>query len=387
MLYARGDNPLGARLRQTAFAFRGYNVANLGRTPELLAHPAYGPTVEAHLRQASEAFAEAVGRPADLVARVRAGRESSGLADYAEDVALIVAVNVAHLRLLEEFFGVALHQARWALGHSLGEPSALVGAGVYAMEDILCVTLALADDAAALAEGVTLALLFSRGPVLDIDLVRRLCLEISQEGQGVVDVSTYLSPNSLLLMAQNGTLERFEARVRDTFPDRVLLRRNDHAWPPLHTPITWQRSIPNRSAVLLQTRPGGLTGPSLPVLSMVTGEASYRENNSRELLHRWVDHPQRLWDVIYRLLAAGVQTVVHVGPSPNLVPATFRRLSQAVEARLNGGGLGGLGRRTLSRLFRRPWLTRVLPSFAVLHRAPLVQHIILEDWLLAQRVP
>jgi hypothetical protein len=26
-----------------AFAFRGYNLTNLGRTPELLAHPAFGP--------------------------------------------------------------------------------------------------------------------------------------------------------------------------------------------------------------------------------------------------------------------------------------------------------------------------------------------------------
>jgi hypothetical protein len=30
-------------IRATAFAFRGYNVTNLGRTPELLAHPSYGP--------------------------------------------------------------------------------------------------------------------------------------------------------------------------------------------------------------------------------------------------------------------------------------------------------------------------------------------------------
>ena len=34
------------RLSQAAFAFRGYNITNLGRTPELLAHPAYGRVVE-----------------------------------------------------------------------------------------------------------------------------------------------------------------------------------------------------------------------------------------------------------------------------------------------------------------------------------------------------
>ena len=44
------DNTIRAdqiRERQatTAFCFRGYNNTNLGRTPELLDHPAYGPVL------------------------------------------------------------------------------------------------------------------------------------------------------------------------------------------------------------------------------------------------------------------------------------------------------------------------------------------------------
>jgi hypothetical protein len=39
------------RLRSTAFAFRGYNITNLGRTPELLAHRVYGPVVRQHLKR------------------------------------------------------------------------------------------------------------------------------------------------------------------------------------------------------------------------------------------------------------------------------------------------------------------------------------------------
>src|SRR2546421_688582 len=44
-------NPLGHHPGVTAFAFRGYNVTNLGRTPELLDHPAYGPVVRAALSE------------------------------------------------------------------------------------------------------------------------------------------------------------------------------------------------------------------------------------------------------------------------------------------------------------------------------------------------
>lgn len=377
-------NHLKNRVGYAAFAFRGYDVANLGRTPQLLEHPAYGPIVEDHLRQASEVCADVVKRPVDLVRRMRERRETCGLVDYAEDVALIVGVEQAQIKLLEEYFGIFLSQAKLATGYSLGEAAALIAAGVYEMKDLLRVPLALADDCAALADGVTMGVFFSRGPVLDLDTVQRMCLEISQEGKGTIAVSTYLSPNSLLLLGQQEALARFETRMHEVFPERVYLRRNAHRWPPLHTSITWKKFIPNRAAVMLETTPGGFKAPSVPILSMVTGEASYDEVNSREILHRWVDHPQRLWDVIYKVLANGIDTMVHVGPAPNLLPATFDRLKNNIEMQMNGRGLGGLGRRAFSRMARRPWLTRLLPSFTALFRAPFVKQINLEDWLLAQ---
>ena len=76
-------------IRTTAFAFRGYNVTNLGRTPELLAHPSYGPTVSAVLGEASKTCTEVLGRPVDLLARIRSAQETTDLTTYAEDVALM----------------------------------------------------------------------------------------------------------------------------------------------------------------------------------------------------------------------------------------------------------------------------------------------------------
>src|SRR5262245_21143935 len=111
MLSASG---LRAHIGQSAFAFRGYNVTNLGRSRELLAHPAYGPVVANYLREASEIYCDTLKRPADLVARVREGRETAGLHDYAEDVALIVAMEIAQIRLLEQFHGITLPQSRLA---------------------------------------------------------------------------------------------------------------------------------------------------------------------------------------------------------------------------------------------------------------------------------
>ena len=378
--------PFPDSLPTTAFAFRGYNVANLGRTPELLDHPVYGPIVEAVLREGSEVCSDATGRPVDLVARVQRREETRDLSTYAEDVALVVSMSVAQMRLLTERFNVPFQRAKLAFGYSLGEATALVAAGVYEMQDLLRVPLAMAADSIDLARDVTMGVLFSRGPALDPLAVQRLCLEINQKGDGVIGVSAILSPNCLLLLGQRDTIDRFAERRREHLAGTVSLRKNPNRWPPLHTQITWQRSIPNRAAVMLQAIPGGLVAPPLPILSGVTGEFSYTAQNSRDLLHKWVDHPQRLWDQIIGVLKAGVRTVVHVGPAPNLIPATFKRLAEDVRGQLNGRSPGSLGRRVVSRMVDRPWLAPLLPADAVLLRAPTIRHLNLEDWLLDQKV-
>ena len=376
-------NALLDRLGATAYAFRGYNVTNLGRSTELLAHPAYGPVVEGYLRAASEICADTMHRKVDLVGRVRRNEETT-VETYHEAMALIVAVELAQLRLLEEFFDIHLKQARMVYGYSLGELTAICAAGVFEMADALRIPLSVADDCVALADGVTMGVLFSRGPLLDFDEVRRLCVKISAAGNGTIGISSYLAPNTVLLLGQRGTIDLFAEQMHKVFPARVYLRKNNHAWPPVHTPLMWQRNIPNRVAVMLQTLKGGFTRPSPPVFSLVTGKLSYNDYNARELLVQWIDQPQRLWDAVYETLASGIETVIHVGPDPNLIPATFNRLRDNVQAQLTGNSLNKLGLRAMARVARRPWLTALLPSRTALLRAPTVRHIILEDWLLEQ---
>ncbi|MEX0703108.1 MAG: hypothetical protein WD069_13515 [Planctomycetales bacterium] len=378
---------LPKRIRSAAFAFRGYNVTNLGRTPELLAHPSYGPTVAGYLHRASEACSEATGRAVHLAERVR--REApSTLASYPEDIALSVAVSLAEIELLRTFFGGAIDEARFAFGYSLGEISAVAAAGVFEMEAVLEPLLELAPDAADLAQDVEMGVLFSRGPALDLRKVERHCLELTAEGHGVISIMSFLSPNSVLLLGQGETVPRFRDTMHDVLPAPIHLRANSHRWPPMHTPITWQRNIPNRAGVLMQTAAGGFVKPRPAVLSCVTGDASYDEINSRSILMRWVDHPQRLWDVIERTLSEGVELVVHVGPEPNIVPATYARLSNNVATQLNARTLGGFGMRAMSHLVRRsrPWLRSLLSKDAALLRAPFIDQVILQDWLLAQKV-
>lgn len=371
------------RLTATAFAFRGYNVTNLGRSPELLAHPLYGETVARHLNEASEICSTAIGRRIDLIDRVRRQKETS-LSTYDEAVGLVLAIELAQLQLLDEFFGIRYKQATLAYGYSLGEIAALVAGGVFTLADALPVLMELARECAAIAPGVTLGILFSRGPLIDADEVQRLCLQINRQGQGVIGISSYLAPNSVLLMGQSDTLDRFSTMMHGVFPDRVYLRKHGEHYPPLHTPLLWERGIPNRAAFRMHTIEGGFLAPTPPILSLVTGKRSYNDYNCREMLHRWIDHPQRLWDAVSETLSSGIETVIHVGPDPNLIPATFKRLSDNVTAQMSATWIGRLHQ--ASGMGRRPWLSKMISARAALLRAPFLNHVILEDWLLAQPV-
>lgn len=369
---------LRSRLESSAFAFRGYNTTNLGRTPELLDHHAYGSTVRECLESASAVCANVIGKPTDLVSRVER-REETSLEIYSEAIALVMAVEQAQIRILAEQFGIEMKQAQFALGYSLGEITAVALSGVIDLHEAMRIPLTLAEDCAALAHDVTLGVLFSRGKLLPLNSIRKLCLKINQVGQGVIGISAILSPNSILLMGQGDTLDRFKSEMSQ-IPERMSLRKNDQKFPPMHTPIVWQRNVCDRAAVLMQTLSGGLTAPEPKVLSLVTGKCSYTDVNARQLLQDWTDHPQLLWDVVYELLRSDVDTVIHVGPEPNIIPATFTRLKENVEAETKGK----IGMRALTSVVDHPWIKRLLPERTALLRAPVIRQIILEDWLLAQ---
>ncbi|MEM8944057.1 MAG: ACP S-malonyltransferase [Planctomycetota bacterium] len=370
-----------ADITATALAFRGYNVTNLGRTDELLAKPQYCDIVIEELQRFSAICSEYSETTVDLVKRVEQ-RDEPGLAHYAESIALVVATEVAHMRLLSEIHTIQTTRTQVAFGYSLGELMAISFGGVFPVEQMIRVPLAMAADSLALAHNTRMGVLFSRGPVIDETEVERLCLQITAEGRGTIGISAVLSPNTYLLIGQDDTVPRFKSVMHDVLPNRAHLRINNNRWPPLHTPIVRQKHITDRASVMLETLEGCFTPPTPPVLSLVTGSRSYDDHSARTILRQWIDQPQRLWDAVDTTLELGVEAVLHIGPQPNVIPATFKRLSENIVAQTSSGTLGSLGVRAVSGLARRPWLAALLPSRATLLRAPYVAQIIAEDWLI-----
>lgn len=373
--------PLANLLPTAALAFRGYNQTNLGRTPELLAVPAYRSILESRLAEAGQLCAEVTGRSVDLLARV-ATRSEPGLDAYAEAIALIFAAELAQLDLLREVHGVDPRGARAAFGYSLGELTAVIASGIYPLDAVMRVPLSLAEDCASLAENVKMAVVFSRSAALNEPLVHRVCEEITAGGDGAIAVSAVLSPNTMLLIGEGKTTRRFRERYNAVAPAPVTIRLNDGLWPPLHTPLVCAKHIPDRAALMIREAPRLDESARPPVWSLVTGRHEYDSDSGRQVLRSWVDSPQRLWDIVEAVLVSDVRTLIHVGPEPNVIPATFRRLADNVVRQTLAWSLSGVGLRAVQRMAGNTWLAPLLPRRGCLLRAPMIEHVVLEDWLI-----
>lgn len=371
--------PLANPLPESALAFRGYNQTNLGRTPELLAVPAYRACVEKRLSEASVLCEQAVGGRVDLVARVTDRREA-GIDAYGEAIALVFAAELAQLDLLAEVHGHDHQQARLAFGYSLGELTAIAASGAYSLSDVMRIPLTLAGDCAEMAHGVTMGVVFSRAAAIDERKLTLLCEELTAEGQGAIGISAILSPNTMLVVGEGEAVSTLAGRLNAIDGQPIHVRENAGAWPPLHTPLVRARHVPDRASLLIREI-RKVSDPAMPIWSLVTGRREFEQESGRELLRRWVDHPQRLWNVVEGVLSEDVRCVVHVGPKPNVIPATFRRLADNVTQQTLAWSLTGVGIRTM-QLATRTWLARLLPRRGCLLRAPRLKHVVLEDWLL-----
>ncbi|MHC2066449.1 hypothetical protein ACYFX5_03170 [Bremerella sp. T1] len=365
------------QISTTAFVFRGYNVTNLGRSSELLNHPRFGGYVTHRLRECGQIASEVLDRPVDLLNRVVRSQET-GLSSYADAIALIMAVEMAHVDILEKEFDVHLASAQYLMGYSLGELTALVAARCLSLEDALTIPLALSSDIAKLAPDCTLAVVFCRKSTLSASTVHRICQQINAEGNGLIGISAVLSPNSVIVIGEGNTPSRLHQRLEEIISDRVHLKKNPHKWPPMHTPIVWREHINSRASLLMSEMKSGFTPPKPPVLSLVTGACSYTDSNVREIICQWVDKPQNLWQAVYHTLSSGTENIVHLGPEPNIIPATYSRLAENVEAQVKGS----ISTRALSTLVYRPWLQALIGERAYLLRAPTIKQMNLEDWLL-----
>jgi len=189
-------------------------------------------------------------------------------------------------------------------GHSLGEYSALVGAGALAFEDALRIVRRrgeLMAEVAAKTPGAMAAIIG-----LPADGVEACCAEAG--AGGLVEVANYNAPDQIVVSGEQAPVEAAMALAKARGASQVI------ALPvgaPFHCSL--MRGLRDEFAAFL----AGFTirDPQIPVVANVTGDYVRDADAIRAALIAQVAAPVRWARTMERLIAGGVATFVEAGPS------------------------------------------------------------------------
>jgi [acyl-carrier-protein] S-malonyltransferase len=189
-------------------------------------------------------------------------------------------------------------------GHSLGEYSALVGAGALAFEDALRIVRRrgeLMAEVAAKTPGAMAAIIG-----LTPEAVEACCAEAS--AGGLVEVANYNAPDQTVVSGERGPVEAAMALAQARGASQVV------ALPvgaPFHCSL--MRDLREEFAAFLERFP--IRDPAIPVVANVSGDYVRDAAAIRAALVAQVAAPVRWTRTMERLVAGGLGAFIEAGPS------------------------------------------------------------------------
>ena len=198
-------------------------------------------------------------------------------------------------------------------GHSLGEYSALVCAGALDFGDAVALVAErarLMQQAVPEGRGAMAAILG-----LDDDRVRGLCAEAAQ-GQ-VVEAVNFNAPGQVVVAGDAEAVARFIGSAKAAGAKRAI---------PLPVSVPSHCRLMKPAADRLADRLGSvkIQLPDVPILHNVTVSTAQDPGQIRDLLARRLHSPVRWVETIQAMRAAGVATVLEMGPGKVLAGLTKR---------------------------------------------------------------
>lgn len=192
-----------------------------------------------------------------------------------------------------------------AVGHSLGEYSALVCAGVLRFEDALRLVRRRGELMAAVNERTPGAMAAVMG--LAPDQVDRVCAAARDEGAGVVEAANYNTPEQTVISGEAEAVRRAVALAKAAGAERVVMLQ---VGAPFHCSL--MNDMGSEFAAELDKYQ--FADPTIPVIANVTGDYVRTAAEVKEALRRQVAGSVRWTATMQRLSADGYDTFVEVGP-------------------------------------------------------------------------
>ena len=230
----------------------------------------------------------------------------------------VVATSLAALVVLREKAGDALRPTAVA-GHSVGELSAYVAAGVLEEEQGLrLVHLRSRAMAAACAEvdGTMAAVLG-----LDEETLRLICAEVSYP-DSVVELANLNAPGQVVISGERGAVNRAVQRAKAAGARRVLFL---NVGGPFHS--TYMRPAAAALAGAVDAAP--FRPARLPVIGNVTGREVRSLDELRAELSVQMYSPVRWTDSMRRLAELGCDRFLVLGPGEAVAGLARRTLPEA----------------------------------------------------------
>jgi [acyl-carrier-protein] S-malonyltransferase len=211
--------------------------------------------------------------------------------------------------------------AAFAAGHSLGEYSAHVAAGTLSFADALRTVRRrgqLMQEAVPVGAGAMAAILGG-----DADAVGRACTEASRElGGRVVSPANLNAPGQVVIAGHADAVARAGELAKAAGAKRVIPLAVS---APFHCAL--MKPAEDGLSPILRALPAH--DPRIPVVANVDAAPKTTAADAIDALIRQVSSPVRWEDVVKRLMAEGVRTVVELGPG-NVLAGLVKKIDRSV---------------------------------------------------------
>ena len=300
-------------MKKFAFVFPGQGSQAVGMLDAWGDHPA--------VRQAVQEASDALGE--DLGALIAQGpKEALALTTNTQPVMLLAGVAAWRVWQAE---GGALPDA--VAGHSLGEYSALVAAGVLSLgQAIPLVRLRAAAMQAAVPVGVG-AMAAVLG--LDADKVKAVCAQVTADlgGAEVVEAVNFNDPGQTVIAGSKAAVDAAGVAMKTAGAKRAL---------PLPVSAPFHSSLMQPAVEQLKAALAGITfaAPQIDVINNIDVAVVHEGAAIADALYRQAFGPVRWVESVQALKARGITHVVECGPGKVLTGMVKR-----IDADLIGAAL------------------------------------------------
>lgn len=212
----------------------------------------------------------------------------------------VLTTSIAIMKILNRY---AIPQPDYMAGHSLGEYSALVAAGIMPFADTVKVVQQrgrFMEEAVAVGQGTMAAVLG-----LAEDDVLELCNQA--RAVGVVEPANFNCPGQVVIAGEVGAVRKAGELALDYGAKKVIQLSVSG---PFHSSL--MSAAANRLEDKLATVE--FSDPKVPVISNVSAKAVAGGSDARAMLVAQVDHPVRWKESMETLLNNNVDTFVEIGP-------------------------------------------------------------------------